>query len=162
MRLVLSHLQRYAQGSGLTPERQAFREGLRLEAAGRFAAGQDSLLIAKELRVHVRSVQRWRRARRPRGPRRCGPARRTRAALDAWLVFEDEAGFSRGLGLWLPGAVVGPELAYGQLGEHQAQLVSIGGQAHLVKVDPQFSAPRFSPRRVGDHRSAGIQALPLH
>lgn len=53
---------RYAQGGGLTLERQAFRERLRLEAAERFAAGQDSLLIAKELRVHVRSVQRWRRA----------------------------------------------------------------------------------------------------
>ena len=52
---------RYAQGGGLTPERQAFRERLRLEAAERFAAGQDSVLIAKELRVHVRSVQRWRR-----------------------------------------------------------------------------------------------------
>jgi transposase len=53
---------RYAQGGGLTPERQAFRERLRLEAAERFAAGQDSALIAKELRVHVRSVQRRRRA----------------------------------------------------------------------------------------------------
>ena len=53
---------RYAQGGGLTPERQAFRERLRLEAAERFAAGQDSALIAKELRVHVRSVQRWRTA----------------------------------------------------------------------------------------------------
>lgn len=53
---------RYAQGGGLTPERQAFRERLRLEAAERFAAGQDSALVAKELRVHVRSVQRWRAA----------------------------------------------------------------------------------------------------
>jgi transposase len=53
---------RYAQGEGLTPERQAFRERLRLDAAERFAAGQASALIAKELRVHVRSVQRWRLA----------------------------------------------------------------------------------------------------
>jgi transposase len=51
---------RFAQGGGLTPERQGFREKLRLEAAERFAAGQDSALIVKELRVHVRSVQRWR------------------------------------------------------------------------------------------------------
>src|ERR1700761_792458 len=53
---------RYAQGGGLTPERQAFRERLRMDAAERFAAGLDSALIAKELRVHVRSVQRWRAA----------------------------------------------------------------------------------------------------
>ena len=53
---------RFAQGDGLTPERQAIRERLRLEAAERFAAGQDSALIAKDLRVHVRSVQRWYRA----------------------------------------------------------------------------------------------------
>jgi hypothetical protein len=53
---------RYAQGGGLTPERQEFRERLRLQAAERFAAGDESALIAKELRVHVRSVQRWRKA----------------------------------------------------------------------------------------------------
>jgi transposase len=53
---------RYPQGGGLTPERQARRERLRLEAAGRFAAGDDNVLIAKDLRVHVRSVQRWRKA----------------------------------------------------------------------------------------------------
>lgn len=53
---------RYAQSGGLAPERQAFRVRLRLEAAERFAAGQGSSLIAKELRVHVRSVQRWRSA----------------------------------------------------------------------------------------------------
>ena len=53
---------RYAHGGGLTPERQAFRERLRLEAAERFAAGDESALIAKDLRVHVRSVQRWRKA----------------------------------------------------------------------------------------------------
>ena len=47
---------RYAQGGGLTPERQEFRERVRLEAAERFAAGHESVLIAKELRVHVRSV----------------------------------------------------------------------------------------------------------
>ena len=35
---------------------------MRLEAAERFAAGDESALIAKDLRVHVRSVQRWRRA----------------------------------------------------------------------------------------------------
>lgn len=33
-----------------------------MDAAERFAAGRDSALIAKELRIHVRSVQRWRTA----------------------------------------------------------------------------------------------------
>ncbi|MFE4964357.1 winged helix-turn-helix domain-containing protein [Streptomyces sp. NPDC056660] len=50
---------RYPQGGGLTPERQAFRERIRLEAAERLAAGASN---AEDLRVSVRSVQRWRRA----------------------------------------------------------------------------------------------------
>lgn len=53
---------RYAQGGGLTPRRQEVRERLRLEAAERFAAGDGNALIAKDLRVHVRSIQRWRRS----------------------------------------------------------------------------------------------------
>ncbi|MFH8487252.1 winged helix-turn-helix domain-containing protein [Streptomyces longisporoflavus] len=53
---------RYAQGGGLTDERREFREGLRLVAAEQFAAGEPSSVIAKDLRVSVRSVQRWRRA----------------------------------------------------------------------------------------------------
>ncbi|MCZ1011474.1 hypothetical protein O1L68_37580 [Streptomyces lydicus] len=51
---------RYPQGGGLTTERQQFREELRLKAAERFAQGEASSLIAKDLRVSVRSVQRWR------------------------------------------------------------------------------------------------------
>ncbi|MFE9688053.1 helix-turn-helix domain-containing protein [Streptomyces sp. NPDC006285] len=53
---------RYPQGGGLTPERQAFRERIRLEASKRFAAGASNAEVAKDLRVSVRSVQRWRRA----------------------------------------------------------------------------------------------------
>ncbi|MEU3466280.1 winged helix-turn-helix domain-containing protein [Streptomyces sp. NPDC006733] len=53
---------RYAQGGGLTAERRVFRERLRAEAAEGFAHGEDSAEIARRLRVHVRSVQRWRRA----------------------------------------------------------------------------------------------------
>ncbi|MCE7078680.1 winged helix-turn-helix domain-containing protein [Streptomyces sp. ST2-7A] len=53
---------RYPQGGGLTAERQRFREGLRLQAAERFARGEASSVIAKDLRVNVRSVQRWRQA----------------------------------------------------------------------------------------------------
>ncbi|MFF1594262.1 helix-turn-helix domain-containing protein [Streptomyces sp. NPDC058286] len=53
---------RYPQGGGLTAERQAFRERVRMEAVAMFAAGRGSTEIAKELRVSVRSVQRWRHA----------------------------------------------------------------------------------------------------
>ncbi|WP_442814330.1 helix-turn-helix domain-containing protein [Streptomyces sp. NBC_01808] len=53
---------RYAQGGGLTEERRAFREKLRLEAAERFRAGDDNAVIARDLRISVRSVQRWRRS----------------------------------------------------------------------------------------------------
>ncbi|WSJ21516.1 helix-turn-helix domain-containing protein [Streptomyces sp. NBC_01324] len=38
------------------------REELRLQAAERFALGEDSSAIARDLRVSVRSVQRWRQA----------------------------------------------------------------------------------------------------
>ena len=53
---------RYAQGGGLTAERRAFRERLRTEAAERFARGDDTAVVAHDLRVTVRSVQRWGRA----------------------------------------------------------------------------------------------------
>ncbi|WP_206184709.1 helix-turn-helix domain-containing protein [Thermoactinospora rubra] len=53
---------RYPQGGGLTTERRAFRERIRLRAAEMFAGGVDTAVIAKELRVSVRSVQRWRHA----------------------------------------------------------------------------------------------------
>jgi transposase len=53
---------RYAQGGGLTAERQVFREKLRLVAAERFAQGVENAIIAHGLRVSVRSVQRWRKA----------------------------------------------------------------------------------------------------
>jgi transposase len=84
---------RYAQGGGLTPERQVFRERLRLEAAERFAAGQDSALIAKELRVHVRSVQRWRKAWSDRGEvglRSAGPVSRPILSDELFAVLETE------------------------------------------------------------------------
>ncbi|MGW4516344.1 helix-turn-helix domain-containing protein, partial [Streptomyces sp. NPDC004393] len=58
---------RYAQGGGLTAERRAFRERIRLEAAERFAAGVKTAAVAKELRVSERSVERWRRAWREGG-----------------------------------------------------------------------------------------------
>ncbi|MET8676064.1 winged helix-turn-helix domain-containing protein [Streptomyces sp. NPDC004647] len=60
---------RYAQGGGLTAERREFRERLRLGASDRFARGETNMVIAKDLRVSVRSVQRWRRAWREGGTR---------------------------------------------------------------------------------------------
>lgn len=60
---------RYPQGGGLTAERQQFREELRLQTAERFAHGEASSVIASDLRVSVRSVQRWRRMWDEGGPR---------------------------------------------------------------------------------------------
>lgn len=53
---------RYAQRGGLSDERRQFREWIRMKAAERFASDEQSSAIAKELRVSVRSIQRWRRA----------------------------------------------------------------------------------------------------
>ncbi|GGV56892.1 hypothetical protein GCM10010245_89900 [Streptomyces spectabilis] len=58
---------RYAQGGGLTAERQRFRERVRLRVGERFAWGEMNAVIARELRVSVRSVERWRRAWRRGG-----------------------------------------------------------------------------------------------
>lgn len=67
--LLLYHRgMRYPQGGGLTADRQQFREGLRLQAAERFARGESTSVIAKDLRVSVRSVQR-RQAWEEGGPR---------------------------------------------------------------------------------------------
>jgi transposase len=53
---------RYAQGGGLRDDQRWLREDIRAVAARRFVQGAPSSLIAKELSVTVRSVQRWRRA----------------------------------------------------------------------------------------------------
>lgn len=58
---------RYPQGGGLTAERRAFREHIRMQAAELFALEDDNAAIARELRVSVRSVQRWHRAWEYRG-----------------------------------------------------------------------------------------------
>ncbi|MFK0173869.1 helix-turn-helix domain-containing protein, partial [Streptomyces sp. NPDC090306] len=60
---------RYPQGGGLTAERQSFREELRVRVAERFALGDASSVIARDLRVSFRSVQRWRRTWEEGGPR---------------------------------------------------------------------------------------------
>ncbi|MCX4993767.1 winged helix-turn-helix domain-containing protein [Streptomyces sp. NBC_00568] len=80
---------RYAQGGGLSDERRQFREGIRMMAAERFAAGEPSSAIAKELRVSVRSVQRWRQAWDKNGPQAL------RSAGCASLPRLSEAQFAR-------------------------------------------------------------------
>jgi hypothetical protein len=53
---------RYAQGGGLTAERRRLRERLRYEAGERFGRGEQTAVIAKDLRVSERSVEpSWRR-----------------------------------------------------------------------------------------------------
>nr|WP_158717285.1 helix-turn-helix domain-containing protein [Streptomyces sp. NRRL F-4474] len=47
----------------------AVPRGLRLQTAKRFALGEASAAVAKDLRVSVRSVQRWRRTWNEGGPR---------------------------------------------------------------------------------------------
>ncbi|MFB6673076.1 helix-turn-helix domain-containing protein [Streptomyces sp. NPDC056390] len=64
---------RYAQGGGLGPRDQAARERIRMLAAQGFDRGEKNRVIAKELRVSVRSVECWRRAWREQAPWRCVP-----------------------------------------------------------------------------------------
>ncbi len=84
---------RYAQGGGLTDERRAFREKLRMKAAERFALGDESVVIAHDLRVSVRSVQRWRKAWLLDGPRALaskGPASLPLLSDELFAVLEQE------------------------------------------------------------------------
>ncbi|WP_442817567.1 IS630 family transposase [Streptomyces sp. NBC_01296] len=86
---------RYPEGGGLTAERRAFREGIRLQAGERFAAGEKTAVIAKELRVSVRSVERWRRAWREGGMealRSAGPANSPTVTDAQFAVLEEELG----------------------------------------------------------------------
>ncbi|MEU0058124.1 winged helix-turn-helix domain-containing protein [Streptomyces sp. NPDC006334] len=84
---------RYPQGGGLTAERQQFREELRLKAAERFAQGEASSVIAKALRVDVRSVRRWRQKWEQGGPRALrsqGPASLPRLSQEQFAQVEAE------------------------------------------------------------------------
>jgi len=84
---------RYAQGGGLTPQEQAAREHIRLEAARRFEGGESTSLIAKQLRVTDRSVRRWRRAWRDGGTTALlclGPLSRERLSPEQWARLEAE------------------------------------------------------------------------
>ncbi|WP_093864338.1 helix-turn-helix domain-containing protein [Streptomyces sp. TLI_053] len=84
---------RYPQGGGLSAERQAFRERIRMEAVTMFAEGRGNPDIAKELRVGVRSVQRWRRSWRKCGRdavRSRGPVSLPKLSDTLFAVLEEE------------------------------------------------------------------------
>jgi putative transposase len=84
---------RYAQGGGLTPRAQAMREATRLETARRFACGESTGVIAKELRVTARSVRRWRCAWTRGGTAALlsrGPVSRERLTSQQWARLEAE------------------------------------------------------------------------
>ena len=51
---------RYPQGGGPSAERRAFHERSRMQAAELFTWGHGKAAVAKQSRVSVRSVQRWR------------------------------------------------------------------------------------------------------
>ncbi|MFJ3638063.1 winged helix-turn-helix domain-containing protein [Streptomyces sp. NPDC090112] len=85
----------YPEGGGLTAERRAFREGIRHEAGVRFTAGEKTAVIAKDLRVRVRSVERWRRAWREGGMqalRSSSPANSPTVTDAQFAVLEEELG----------------------------------------------------------------------
>ncbi len=84
---------RYAQRGGYTPAEQQRREGLRLEAAGRFARGDRISEIAHDLRVTSGSVRRWHRAWQGGGTealRSKGPVSRERLSPQQWARLELE------------------------------------------------------------------------
>ena len=86
---------RYAQRGGYTPAEQQRREQVRLEAAGRFARGEDVSEIAAGLRVSAGSVRRWRRAWQAGGIealRSKGPVSAERLSPQQWARLELELG----------------------------------------------------------------------
>ncbi|MER8062735.1 MULTISPECIES: winged helix-turn-helix domain-containing protein [unclassified Streptomyces] len=86
---------RYPDGGGLSAERRAFRERIRLQASERFAAGEKTAVIAKDLRVSVRPVERWRRAWREGGMealRSAGQANSSTITDAQFAVLEEELG----------------------------------------------------------------------
>ncbi|MFE4304930.1 winged helix-turn-helix domain-containing protein [Streptomyces sp. NPDC056517] len=86
---------RYAQGGGLTAERRAFREQVRLEAGARFEAGEKTSAIARGLRVSERSVERWRQAWREgdiEALRSAGPTSMPKLSTAQFASLEEELG----------------------------------------------------------------------
>ncbi|MFF4948727.1 winged helix-turn-helix domain-containing protein [Streptomyces chattanoogensis] len=84
---------RYAQGGGLRPHEQAERERIHMLAAEGFDRGEKNTVIAKGLRVSVRSVERWRRSWRDNGVAglRCsGPAKAAKVGPQEFALLEEE------------------------------------------------------------------------
>lgn len=84
---------RYAQGGGLTDDQRWLREHVRVVAARRFAQGAPSSVIANELSVSVRSVQRWRRTWMEEGQQGIyskGPSSRPRLTAGEICALERE------------------------------------------------------------------------
>jgi putative transposase len=84
---------RYGQRGGYTPAEQQRRERLRLQAAGRFAAGDSVSEIARDLRVTPGSVRRWRRAWQAGGAEALksqGPVSAERLSPQQWARLEAE------------------------------------------------------------------------
>lgn len=84
---------RYAQRGGYTPAEQQRRERVRLEAAERFARGENVNDIAGDLRVTARTVRRWRNAWREGGTaalRSEGPVSREKLSPQQWTWLETE------------------------------------------------------------------------
>ncbi|MFE2424373.1 winged helix-turn-helix domain-containing protein [Streptomyces hokutonensis] len=87
---------RYAQGGGLTAERRRFRERIRYEAGERFARGERTAVIARDLRVSERSVECWRRAWREGGMEAlatAGPPKLPRLSDGQFAELEKELAF---------------------------------------------------------------------
>lgn len=69
------------------------RERVRVLAAEGFERGEKNTVIAKDLRVSLRSVERWRRAWREKGMAgvRCsGPAKRPKVSAEQFAALEQE------------------------------------------------------------------------
>ncbi|MFI0425238.1 winged helix-turn-helix domain-containing protein [Spongiactinospora sp. 9N601] len=84
---------RYGQRGGYTPAEQERRERLRLQAAEWFEAGEPTRTIAARLRVHERSVTRWRKAWREGGTsalRSKGPVSREKLSARQWARLDAE------------------------------------------------------------------------
>nr|WP_324609099.1 helix-turn-helix domain-containing protein [Streptomyces sp. MUSC 125] len=84
---------RYAQRGGYTPEEQERREGLRMQAAERFAQGKSAAEVAAEFRVTVATVRAWRRQWREGGAealRSKGPVSAERLSAVQWARLEQE------------------------------------------------------------------------
>ncbi|WP_443732491.1 IS630 family transposase [Streptomyces coriariae] len=84
---------RYADGGGLTAERRATRERIRMEAGRRFERGDRTSDIAKDLRVSERSVEQWRRNWREgglEGLRSKGPAKLPKLSDERFALLEEE------------------------------------------------------------------------